>query len=78
MADIDRRSLIGAGFALATTPSFASDRKVSFRVPDGATECHHHIYDPRFPYMPDSVLKPPFASVGDYRKLQKNCAPAVM
>ncbi len=53
---------------MAATPAFA---KVGFQVPDGATDCHHHIYDPRFPYNPNAVLKPPYATVTDYRALQK-------
>lgn len=47
------------------------DPKISFAVPDGAADCHHHIYDPRFPYNPKAVLTPPTATVSDYRALQK-------
>ena len=68
---LDRRSMIGAGLALAATPAFAKDTKVSFQVPDGAADCHHHIYDPRFAYNPNAVLKPPYATVTDYKALQK-------
>jgi D-galactarolactone isomerase len=71
MENLDRRGVIGAGLVLAATPAFANDPKVSFKLPDGATDCHHHIYDPRFAYMPNAILKPPFATVADYRKLQK-------
>jgi predicted TIM-barrel fold metal-dependent hydrolase len=71
MENLDRRSVIGAGLVLAAAPAFANDPKVSFKLPDGATDCHHHIYDPRFAYMPNAILKPPFATVADYRKLQK-------
>src|SRR5580692_9053349 len=71
MEKLDRRSVLGAGLALAAAPALAGDPKVAFKVPDGATDCHHHIYDPRFAYMPDAVMKPPFATVADYRKLQK-------
>jgi D-galactarolactone isomerase len=71
MEHFDRRSVIGAGLALAATPVFAKDSRVSFTVPDGATDCHHHIYDPRFAYNPKAVLKPPFATVTDYKALQK-------
>lgn len=49
----------------------AKDPKISFAVPDGAADCHHHIYDPRFPYNPKAVLTPPTATVSDYRALQK-------
>jgi predicted TIM-barrel fold metal-dependent hydrolase len=69
--NLDRRSVIGAGLALAATPALAKDPKISFNVPDGAADCHHHIYDPRFAYNPKAVLKPPFATVTDYRALQK-------
>jgi D-galactarolactone isomerase len=71
MKNPNRRSMIGAGLALAAVPALAKDLKVSFLVPDGAADCHHHIYDPRFPYNPNAVLKPPFATVSDYRALQK-------
>lgn len=71
MEYLNRRGVIGAGLALAATPAFAKDPKVSFTVPDGAADCHHHIYDPRFAYNPKAVLKPPFATVTDYKALQK-------
>jgi D-galactarolactone isomerase len=71
MKHLNRRGVIGAGLALAATPAFAKDSNVSFTVPDGAADCHHHIYDPRFAYNPKAVLKPPFATVTDYKVLQK-------
>ena len=71
MKNLDRRAVIGASLALAATPALAKDPKVSFALPDGAADCHHHIYDPRFAYNPKAVLKPPFATVADYRALQK-------
>jgi predicted TIM-barrel fold metal-dependent hydrolase len=71
MDNINRRAVVGAGLALASAPAFAKDPKVSFAVPDGACDCHHHAYDPRFPYQANAVLKPPFATVADYRALQK-------
>ena len=75
---MNRRNVIGAGLTLAAAPVFAKDPKVTFQVPDGAADCHHHIYDPRFPYNPNAVLKPPFATVSDYKALQKKLAPAAM
>jgi D-galactarolactone isomerase len=71
MTHLDRRGVIGAGLALAATPALAKDSRVTFKVPDGATDCHHHIYDPRFAFNPKAVLKPPYATVTDYRALQK-------
>jgi D-galactarolactone isomerase len=38
--------------------------------PDGATDTHIHVYDHRFPVAPTAVLRPPDASVADYRELQ--------
>jgi len=75
MENPDRRAVVATGLALAGAaapwPAWANDPKVSFAVPDGACDCHHHIYDPRFAYMPNAVLKPPYATVQDYRKVQK-------
>jgi predicted TIM-barrel fold metal-dependent hydrolase len=71
MKNLDRRHFVGAGLALAATPAFAVDRRVSFSVPAGACDSHLHIYDSRFPYMASAVLKPPLATVADYKALQK-------
>jgi predicted TIM-barrel fold metal-dependent hydrolase len=68
---MNRRDVIATAAALAATPALAQDPKVSFQVRDGACDSHHHIYDPRFPYQPNAVLKPPYATVQDYRALQK-------
>ncbi|MFO1248158.1 MAG: amidohydrolase family protein [Alphaproteobacteria bacterium] len=67
----NRRNVIASGLALAAAPALAKDAKVNFTVPDGACDSHHHIYDPRFPYNPNAVLTPPYATVSDYRALQK-------
>jgi D-galactarolactone isomerase len=69
--DLNRRTVMAAGVALAAAPALAKDAKMTFTVPDGACDCHHHIYDPRFAYQPNAVLKPPFATVQDYQALQK-------
>ena len=69
--DLNRRAVVGAGAALVAMPALAKDKSVTFAVPDGACDCHHHIYDPRFAYQPNAVLKPPYATVQDYRALQK-------
>jgi predicted TIM-barrel fold metal-dependent hydrolase len=72
MDHLNRRAVMGAGLALAAASSaMAKDLKVSFAVPDGACDSHHHIYDPRFPYQANAVLKPPYATVSAYRVLQK-------
>lgn len=40
-------------------------------APKLATDCHHHIYDSRFPVAPQAVLRPGDATVDDYRALQR-------
>jgi len=40
------------------------------KAPANATDCHHHIYDARFPLAPNATLKPGDAFVADYRALQ--------
>jgi predicted TIM-barrel fold metal-dependent hydrolase len=41
------------------------------KAPAGAADCHHHIYDARFPADAAAVLHPPDALVDDYRALQR-------
>ena len=46
------------------------------KAPANACDCHMHIYDSRFPVAPTATLRPPDASVGDYRMLQKRIGTA--
>ena len=41
------------------------------RAPANATDCHHHIYDRKYPVDPKATLRPADASVDDYRALQR-------
>jgi predicted TIM-barrel fold metal-dependent hydrolase len=41
------------------------------KAPPNAADCHHHIYDSRFPVDAKAVLRPLNATVADYRLLQK-------
>lgn len=41
------------------------------KAPANAADCHHHIYDSRFPADPNARLRPENATVADYRLLQK-------
>jgi predicted TIM-barrel fold metal-dependent hydrolase len=43
----------------------------TLKAPPDAADCHHHIYDARFPVDPRATLRPPDALVEDYRGLQK-------
>ena len=69
--DWHRRAVLGG---LAATPfagpAQAALEHVSFKVPDGACDCHHHVYDPRWAYAPTAVIKPPPATLADYRRYQ--------
>jgi len=40
-------------------------------APPLATDCHHHVYDSRFPPDPRTQLRPPDASTQDYRALAR-------
>ena len=41
------------------------------KAPPHATDCHHHIYNSKFPVDPTATLRPPDALVENYRALQK-------
>ena len=41
------------------------------KAPANATDCHHHIYDARYPVDPKATLRPADALVEDYRAFQK-------
>lgn len=40
------------------------------KAPARSADCHHHIYDRRFPVDPHATLRPGDATVADYRLLQ--------
>ena len=52
-------------------PWSAGTEPPRLKVPPNATDCHHHIYDSRFPNAPEATLVAPNASIADYRLLQK-------
>src|SRR6478609_5108354 len=45
--------------------------KPKLQAPPNATDCHHHVYDAKFPVDPTATLRPGDALVDDYRALQK-------
>jgi D-galactarolactone isomerase len=66
---ISRRHAVGAIGALVVAGGAGADvRKPAFAVPAGACDCHAHIYDPRFPYMPNARLQPAHATLADYQR----------
>ncbi|TGD96633.1 amidohydrolase family protein [Methylobacterium nonmethylotrophicum] len=83
MTEMTRRghlALLAAGLGLATGARPAAAQAVrwsggtgrpTLAVPANATDCHHHVYDARFPPAPAATLRPPDASVDDYRALQR-------
>jgi predicted TIM-barrel fold metal-dependent hydrolase len=41
------------------------------KAPRNATDCHHHIYDSRYPADAKAAVRPPDATIADYRLLQE-------
>jgi D-galactarolactone isomerase len=81
MHEINRRTflgMLGAGGLAATLPAFGECAQVwssgtqppSFKLPEGTVDCHMHIYDDRFPSAPGTELRPPNATVEQYRQIQ--------
>jgi len=66
-----RRHILGGMAALASAPQALAQgtAKLAFTMPDGACDCHHHLYDRRWAYLPNAVNRPPFATLADYRRL---------
>lgn len=57
---------------LATpVPFLVGTEQPMVAVPDGACDCHVHVYNSRFAPAPGARLLPPDASVGDYGQLQR-------
>src|SRR6516165_3702691 len=40
------------------------------KAPPNACDCHHHIFDARYPVDPKATLRPADALIADYRDLQ--------
>ena len=80
---ISRREVLKAVSALALLaghPRAAAAQLVKWsagtevpklKAPANATECHHHIYNSKYPVDPKATLRPADALVDDYRALQK-------
>lgn len=76
-----RREVVAAASALAAAGSAAAqaqsvpwsggDERPALQAPPNATDCHHHIYNSRFPVDPKAVLRPADATVDQYRLLMK-------
>jgi D-galactarolactone isomerase len=80
---LERRAvlkLMAAAAASVATPDRATAQTVKWssgteppklRAPANACDCHHHIYDARYPADPRMTLRPGDALVEDYRALQR-------
>ena len=83
---LDRRELLKTATAAAAVgliagrarPAAAQAVKWSsgteapkLKAPANATDCHHHVYDAKYPVDPKATLRPADALVEDYRALQK-------
>jgi D-galactarolactone isomerase len=52
-------------------PNSSGTAAPNFRTPADACDCHHHIYDARFPFADPTARFLPDARVMDYRLLQR-------
>jgi D-galactarolactone isomerase len=52
-------------------PWSAGNEMPRSKAPANAADCHHHIYNSRYPADPKALLRPGDASVADYKLLQK-------
>jgi predicted TIM-barrel fold metal-dependent hydrolase len=78
MMNLDRRSFLKAiptGVLCAQeavrVPWSSGTEPPKTKAPANAADCHHHIYDSRFPIAKTATLRPKPATVADYRLLQK-------
>ena len=44
---------------------------LKLQTPAHACDCHMHVYEDRFPLVPQAVFKPPHAPLADYRAMQR-------
>src|SRR6266571_2565748 len=53
---------------LVSAPSMPPPK---LRVPADACDCHMHVYEDRFPPVPQATFKPPHAPLSDYLQVQR-------
>jgi predicted TIM-barrel fold metal-dependent hydrolase len=71
-------SLVGipVGGTLQKVPWSDGEQPPKIKAPAHAIDCHHHIYDARFPADPNAAIRPGSATVADYRLLQRRLGTA--
>src|SRR3954453_13192493 len=52
-------------------PFSSGTESPKLKAPAGATDCHIHFYDDRFPAAASATLRPPNATIEDYRLFQQ-------
>ena len=57
--------------AQVAVPNSAGTEAPRLKAPANACDCHHHIYDARFPFAQPGARMVPNARVADYRLLQR-------
>lgn len=70
VAGISARAGGEAKDAKAVPWSSGSERP-RMKAPPDSTDCHHHIFDSRYPADPKATVRPPDATIADYRLLQE-------
>ncbi|MET3918357.1 D-galactarolactone isomerase [Variovorax sp. OAS795] len=69
---MDRRAAPSGAHAPAPAVKWSSGTaRPATRVPADACDCHHHIYDARYPFAAGAALQPGDALIADYQALQK-------
>jgi D-galactarolactone isomerase len=51
-------------------PYSTGTERPKLKAPPNACDCHMHIYDAKYPIAPSATMKPPDATVADYKLLQ--------
>jgi predicted TIM-barrel fold metal-dependent hydrolase len=59
------------GHAQEPVPNSSGTEAPKLKAPANACDCHHHIYDARFPFAQPGARMVPSAHVADYRLLQR-------
>src|SRR6516164_1446476 len=71
---VSAAALVGASVRLASAEAVKwsmGTEAPKLKAPANATDCHHHVYNAKFPVDPKATLRPGDALVEDYRALQK-------
>jgi D-galactarolactone isomerase len=63
---------VGGRPAIAQNPKLSSgDERPKLLAPTGTTDCHHYVYDPRYPVVSRYISHPEEANPDDYRGLMR-------